>query len=83
MLDHESTKGKDVNYVKVDLVAHLPHSIAKDMPYAVNEGSLCVYFRFSIVLLSLPLLDVLEYEFGLGIELGSGSSGGIPYKVIL
>ena len=56
LLGCESTKGQELDYAKVDLVAHLPPSIAKYEPCAVNEGPLNDYYRFS----SCPLWTVLH-----------------------
>ena len=71
----ESTKSQGVDCANVYLVVHFPPSIAKDESYATSEGSIRDYCKFArLLLLSLPLLDMLEYDFDLGIELGSGSS---------
>ena len=77
LLDCESTKCQELDYVNVDLVVRLPPSIAKDEPYAVNKGSLSDYCRFIRVLLSSSHLDEVKYDFDLGIKLGGGSSRGM------
>ena len=74
-LDCESTKSQGVDCANVYLVVHFPPSIAKDESYATSEGFMRDYCKFArLLLLSLPLLDMVEYDFDLGIELGSGSS---------
>ena len=67
MVDYESIKGHGLDCATTDLVAHLPPSVDREEPYAVNGDSLSDYCRFIRVLMSLPPLGRVEYDFDLGV----------------
>jgi len=83
MLDCVDTKAPDLAYAKVDFVAPERPSITKDEPYAINKGSTSDYCMFARVLMCLPPMAGIEYDFDLRVEFGSGPSDGTYYKIIL
>ena len=52
----------------MDLVAYFPPCIFKDEPSAINEDPLSDYCIFAQVLMSLPPLGRVEYDFDFGVE---------------
>jgi len=67
----------------VEFDALVPPRVTKDKPYATNEVSMSYYCRFAQMLLFLPPIDDIEYDFDLGVEFGSGLSNGVHYKLVL
>jgi len=45
--DYVSTEGHGLDCTKVDLVHNVPPNMAKDKPYAFNEGYLNDYYGFA------------------------------------
>ena len=83
MFDCVSTKGLELDCANVGLDAHVALIITKDEPYVFNEESMNDCYRFSRVLMSLPLMDGVQYDFNLGAEFDSGQSDRVHYKIIL
>jgi len=83
IFDCVSIKDPDLDYAKVKFVAPGPPSITKNKPYAINKGSTSDYCRFARVLMSLPPMDGITYDFDLGVEFGGGPSDRVHYQIIL
>ena len=70
----------DLGYANMEFAAPTPPSISKVETYASNESSMSDYCRFAQVVLSLPPIEGVDFDFDLGIEHDNSSpSNGARY----
>ena len=70
------TKGTNLDYAEPEFSAPIPPSIIEERSSAFNECSLSAYCRCAQSLKSLPLIEGIDFDFDLGIEIGSGPFEG-------
>jgi len=66
--DWISTEDHNQRHVKVEFATPIPPNMAKVEARASNEPAMSNYYRFAQVVLSLPLMERIDADFGLRIE---------------